>query len=102
MARVSCLSFGGSSYLADWSPAGFLLATCSEATPSFALMDIQGPVVVTYVYQLVDGEVKVDKVEYRTPDPAEITSKGGNDSSSVPNPGMAGSEATEGVRAAGW
>ena len=29
----------------------------SEATPSFALMDIQGPVIVTYVYQLVDGEV---------------------------------------------
>lgn len=29
----------------------------SEATPSFALLDIQGPVIVTYVYQLVDGEV---------------------------------------------
>lgn len=28
----------------------------SEATPSFALMDVQGPVIVTYVYQLVDGE----------------------------------------------
>jgi vacuolar protein sorting-associated protein 29 len=72
----------------------------SEATPSFALMDVQGPVIVTYVYQLVDGEVsfsillqvppprrslallcisgtcllrrrqvKVDKVEYRRPDP---------------------------------
>lgn len=31
-------------------------------TPSFALLDIQGPVVVTYVYRLVDGEVKVEKV----------------------------------------
>ena len=52
-------------------------------------MDVQGPVIVTYVYQLVDGEVspdfrssasvslgstegsfqvKVDKVEYRRPD----------------------------------
>jgi hypothetical protein len=28
-----------------------------EVTPSFALMDVQGPVIVTYVYQLVDGEV---------------------------------------------
>lgn len=28
-----------------------------EATPSFALMDVQGPVIVTYVYQLVEGEV---------------------------------------------
>ncbi|WVR07074.1 hypothetical protein IAU60_004113 [Kwoniella sp. DSM 27419] len=43
-----------------------------EATPSFALMDIQGPVIVTYVYQLVEGEVKVDKVEYRRPDPPKV------------------------------
>jgi len=33
--------------------------------PSFALLDIQGAVIVTYVYQLVDGEVKVEKIEYR-------------------------------------
>jgi len=38
---------------------------CREAMPSFALLDIQGPIVVTYVYQLVDGEVRVEKVEYR-------------------------------------
>lgn len=37
----------------------------SDPTPSFALMDIQGPVVVTYVYQLIDGEVRVEKIEYR-------------------------------------
>lgn len=28
-------------------------------------MDVQGAVVVTYVYQLVDGEVRVEKIEYR-------------------------------------
>ncbi|ORY87522.1 Metallo-dependent phosphatase-like protein [Leucosporidium creatinivorum] len=33
--------------------------------PSFALLDIQGTVVVTYVYQLVDGEVRVEKIEHR-------------------------------------
>ncbi len=37
----------------------------SDMTPSFALMDIQGPVVVTYVYQLIEGEVRVEKIEYR-------------------------------------
>jgi len=42
-----------------------------EPTPSFALMDIQGPVVVTYVYQLIDGEVRVEKIEYRKPEPRE-------------------------------
>ncbi|TDL24627.1 Metallo-dependent phosphatase [Rickenella mellea] len=36
-----------------------------DPTPSFALMDIQGPIVVTYVYQQIDGEVRVEKVEYR-------------------------------------
>jgi hypothetical protein len=28
-------------------------------------MDIQGAVVVTYVYQLIEGEVRVEKVEWR-------------------------------------
>lgn len=28
-------------------------------------MDIQGPVVVTYVYQFIEGEVRVDKIEWR-------------------------------------
>lgn len=37
----------------------------SDPTPSFALMDIQGPVVVTYVYQLIEGEVRVEKIEWR-------------------------------------
>jgi vacuolar protein sorting-associated protein 29 len=29
------------------------------------VLDIQGAVVVTYVYQLIDGDVKVEKIEYR-------------------------------------
>ncbi|SAL95925.1 hypothetical protein [Absidia glauca] len=33
--------------------------------PSFVLMDIQGNSVVTYVYKLVDDEVKVEKLEYK-------------------------------------
>ncbi|KAJ7782998.1 Metallo-dependent phosphatase [Mycena metata] len=39
-----------------------------DPTPSFALMDIQGPVVVTYVYQLIEGEVRVEKIEWRKED----------------------------------
>lgn len=39
--------------------------TVNSTIPSFALMDIQGSNVVTYVYQLVDGEVKVERVEFR-------------------------------------
>ncbi|RUP49733.1 VPS29 protein [Jimgerdemannia flammicorona] len=37
----------------------------SDVIPSFVLMDIQGNVVVTYIYQLVDNEVKVEKVEFK-------------------------------------
>mmetsp|Transcript_19457 Transcript_19457/g.48668 ORF Transcript_19457/g.48668 Transcript_19457/m.48668 type:complete len:184 (-) Transcript_19457:164-715(-) len=36
----------------------------AAANPSFVLMDIDGPRVVAYVYELVDDEVKVDKIEY--------------------------------------
>src|SRR5258708_29908822 len=43
----------------------------SDPTPSFALMDVQGPVVVTYVYRLIDNEVKVEKIEWRKPTPVE-------------------------------
>jgi vacuolar protein sorting-associated protein 29 len=35
-----------------------------DVRPSFVLMDIDGNRVVAYVYELVDGEVKVDKIEY--------------------------------------
>jgi len=78
----------------------------SEATPSFALMDIQGPVVVTYVYQLVDGEVKVDKVEYRKPDSAGAasTTTPGGGSAGTGGIGGASENAAAGAasRTAGW
>lgn len=34
-------------------------------TPSFVLMDIQSTIVVTYVYQLIGDEVKVERIEYK-------------------------------------
>ena len=36
----------------------------AEANPSFVLMDVDGPRMTAYVYELVGEEVKVDKVEY--------------------------------------
>lgn len=36
-----------------------------EILPTFCLLDIQGTACVIYIYSLVDGEVKVDKVSYR-------------------------------------
>lgn len=34
-------------------------------------MDVQGSVLVTYVYRLIDNEVKVEKIEWRKPSPAD-------------------------------
>ncbi|EGF82008.1 hypothetical protein BATDEDRAFT_9936 [Batrachochytrium dendrobatidis JAM81] len=42
----------------------FSLTTLVETTPSFVLMDIQGTSIVLYVYKLIDGEVKVEKLDY--------------------------------------
>lgn len=36
-----------------------------DIIPSFVLMDIQSSTVVTYVYQLVGDEVKVERIEYK-------------------------------------
>ncbi|KIL60991.1 hypothetical protein M378DRAFT_874310 [Amanita muscaria Koide BX008] len=55
----------------------------SDATPSFALLDIQGPIVVTYVYQLVEGEVRVEKIEWRKDTDTTLSQ------SRPPPPGMA-------------
>jgi len=37
----------------------------NQIIPSFILMDIQSATVVTYVYQLIDDEVKVDRIEFK-------------------------------------
>jgi len=36
----------------------------ADAGPSFVLMDINGGKATAYVYELIDGEIKVDKVEF--------------------------------------
>lgn len=39
----------------------------SNVKPSFVLMDIQASTVVTYVYQLLGDDVKVERIEYKKP-----------------------------------
>ncbi len=36
----------------------------SEITPSFVLMDVQTTLIVMYVYHLIDGDVRVEKLEF--------------------------------------
>ncbi|KAI8053891.1 Metallo-dependent phosphatase-like protein [Syncephalis plumigaleata] len=64
--QVEATERDGRFYINPGSATG-ALATCSgeEAIPSFILMDVQNSSIVTYIYQLVDDEVKVEKTEYR-------------------------------------
>ena len=52
-------------YVNPGSATGAYSALEAEIIPSFILMDIQSSTVVTYVYQLIDDEVKVDRIEYK-------------------------------------
>ncbi|CAG9770737.1 unnamed protein product [Ceutorhynchus assimilis] len=52
-------------YINPGSATGSYNALDSTITPSFVLMDIQNTTVVTYVYQLVGDDVKVERIEYK-------------------------------------
>ena len=59
----------------------------SEPTPSFVLMDVQGTVIVTYIYQLIEGEVRVEKIEWRKePEAVFPTSRSGAMPQNIPSP----------------
>ncbi|KAL1925627.1 uncharacterized protein VTP21DRAFT_510 [Calcarisporiella thermophila] len=63
--RFEAFEYEGKFFINPGSATGAYSALGGETTPSFVLLDIQGSVVVTYVYQLIDGEVKVEKIEYK-------------------------------------
>ncbi|KYM97961.1 Vacuolar protein sorting-associated protein 29 [Cyphomyrmex costatus] len=52
-------------YINPGSATGAYNPLDTSVIPSFVLMDIQSSTVVTYVYQLVGDEVKVERIEYK-------------------------------------
>ncbi|CAH0389596.1 unnamed protein product [Bemisia tabaci] len=52
-------------YINPGSATGAYHPLETNVIPSFVLMDIHSTTVITYVYQLVGDEVKVEKIEYR-------------------------------------
>jgi vacuolar protein sorting-associated protein 29 len=54
-------------------------------------MDIQGSVVVTYVYQFIEGEVRVEKIEWRKESETAPMPKNTIPPQSVPSPTRSGS-----------
>eukprot|EP01112_Ceratiomyxa_fruticulosa_P009377 TRINITY_DN2442_c0_g1_i3.p1 TRINITY_DN2442_c0_g1~~TRINITY_DN2442_c0_g1_i3.p1 ORF type:complete len:185 (-),score=31.71 TRINITY_DN2442_c0_g1_i3:1241-1795(-) len=51
-------------FLNPGSATGSYSGTTSEVIPTFALMNIQGNHVITYVYQLRGDDVKVEKIDF--------------------------------------
>lgn len=52
-------------YINPGSATGAYNTLEKTTVPSFVLMDIQSTTVVTYVYQLIGDEVKVERIEYK-------------------------------------
>lgn len=57
----------GRFYINPGSATGAYHPLQSDTVPSFVLMDIQGGTIVTYVYQLIKDDVKVERIEYKKP-----------------------------------
>lgn len=55
------------------SATGAYSAMVEQPIPSFALMDVDGSKATVYVYELVEGNVKVDKLEFVKPRPSAAT-----------------------------
>ncbi|KAJ1920627.1 Vacuolar protein sorting-associated protein 29 [Mycoemilia scoparia] len=55
----------GRFYINPGSATGSYSPYEPRPVPSFVLMDIQGTKAIIYVYQLIDNEVKVDRIEYQ-------------------------------------
>lgn len=54
------------------SATGAYSSITQTVTPSFVLMDIDRSKAIVYVYELVEGEVKVDKIEFTKMEPAKV------------------------------
>ena len=55
----------GKIFINPGSATGAYSGLTTEVYPTFVLMDVQGARVIAYVYQLIDDDVKVEKIEFR-------------------------------------
>ncbi|CAD6998444.1 vacuolar protein sorting-associated protein 29 [Ceratitis capitata] len=63
--KFEAYEHGNKFYINPGSATGAFNPLDLNVIPSFVLMDIQSSTVVTYVYQLIDDEVKVERIEYK-------------------------------------
>ncbi|EFN60021.1 hypothetical protein CHLNCDRAFT_133211 [Chlorella variabilis] len=65
--RFEAYRHEGRLVISTGSATGAYSAVTPHPTPSFALMDVDGGKATVYVYELVEGQVKVDKLEFAKP-----------------------------------
>ncbi|GFN92812.1 vacuolar protein sorting-associated protein 29 [Plakobranchus ocellatus] len=63
--KFQALEHEGKFFLNPGSATGSYNALDSNVIPSFVILDIQQSTVVSYIYKLIDEEVKVERIEYR-------------------------------------
>lgn len=63
--KFEAYEHGNKFYINPGSATGAFNPLDTNVVPSFVLMDIQSTTVVTYVYQLIGDEVKVERIEYK-------------------------------------
>ncbi|XP_035826714.1 vacuolar protein sorting-associated protein 29 isoform X2 [Aplysia californica] len=63
--KFQALEHEGKFFLNPGSATGSYYALDSNVIPSFVILDIQQSTVVSYIYKLIDEEVKVERIEYR-------------------------------------
>ncbi len=65
--KFEAFEHDGFFYINPGSITGAYSPIDTDVKPSFLLLDVQQNSIVTYVYRLVDDEVKVERVEYKKP-----------------------------------
>ncbi|NXA03408.1 VPS29 protein, partial [Sapayoa aenigma] len=63
--RFEAFEYEKKFFINPGSATGAYSALDRNIIPSFVLMDIQASTVVTYVYQLIDDDVKVERIEFK-------------------------------------
>jgi len=63
--KFEAYEFGDKFFINPGSATGAYSGLTSDVNPSFVLMDIQGSNVVTFVYQLINDEIRITKLDFK-------------------------------------
>uniref|UniRef100_A0A8C4XPE6 Vacuolar protein sorting-associated protein 29 n=1 Tax=Falco tinnunculus TaxID=100819 RepID=A0A8C4XPE6_FALTI len=63
--RFEAFEYENKFYVNPGSATGAYSALEMNIIPSFVLLDIQASTVVTYVYRLIEDDVKVERIEFK-------------------------------------